>query len=122
MSWFEQVVLVSEDGRMIIERRYPTGEVEYWSVMTVAVQNGKQRGTAQVPFHIHLGVSAHDHKAEMPPDWATFRTLAFAKFDEALKAATPAAHQQIKDQVEQQARRQQSQILLANSLPHIPVQ
>lgn len=118
MHWFEQVVLVSEDGRMIIERRYPTGEVEYWSVMTVAVQNGRERGTAQVPFQIQI-----------PDDipWETIgleramREAAFANFDDALKAATPAAHAQIKEQVEQQARRQQSQILLANRLPHIPV-
>lgn len=129
MRHFEQVVLVSEDGtQTIIERRYNTGEVEYWAVMTITFRNGQHEGQAQVPFRIETPdaydipggdlMEDDEFKAAMR---AAEREAAFANFDAAMEAAKPAAHASVKEKVEQQVRQHNSKVLLAAALPHIPV-
>ncbi len=113
--FFEQVVLVSEDGKKtVIERDYSTGELEYWSMMVINYNAGGQKGAAQVPFKI-------DVKA--PEDGlnrVNLRELAFAKYDSSLKAAEEGAQQQIKDQLYKAHRREQSKIVLADAIPPTP--
>lgn len=121
--FFEQQVLVSEDGhRTIIERHYSTGEVEYWSLMTIGWQAGAQKGTAQVPFKIEIP-DAFDIPGGYQMEDAEFvalmrsaeRAAAFANYDAALAAAEPIAQQDVKEKLEQHQRREQSKIILAGA-------
>lgn len=121
MRHFEQVVLVGDDGKTIIERRYNTGEVEYWSVMNVTFTDGQRQGSAQVPFRIELPDSYRTPEGHRI-DPVAERAAAFERFDAALKAAEPAAHESVKGKIEEQARRQRSAILLAGALPPMPLQ
>lgn len=113
MRYFEQVVLVSEDGqKTIIERKYSDGTVEYWSVMTISFHNGGAAGQAQFPFKIDVRSRAYpmDHLPES-------REEAFANFDAAFSAARPVAEAELQQKMEMAARRQKSKIVLANALP-----
>lgn len=102
MRYFQQNVLVSEDGRKtIIERLYSTGEVEYWSVMNMGFQNNGQSGNAQIPFKIE----------------AEGREEAFDNFESAFEFAKPIAESNVKREVEKQAQRERTRILLAGAVP-----
>lgn len=118
MRHFQQNVLVSEDGKTIVERVYSTGEVEYWSVMNVGWQNGQQQGNAQIPFRIEVhGGGLYDPI----PIIAHLRDEAFANFDAALKAAEPEAHASIKEKLQEQAKQHNAKLILAGAIPNIPI-
>lgn len=121
MRHFEQIVLVSEDGKTIIERQYSDGDpttgrsdrtVEYWSIMTMTFQNGQGQGQAQHPFRVQVSdhVYQMDHLSEM-------RDEAFANFEGSFNAARPLAEENLRNQIEMSERRKRSQILLANAIP-----
>lgn len=117
---FEQVTLCEEvTGHIVLERRYSDGEVAYWSQQTITIQDQQKRtvGQVAVPFKIDVPSDVRG------PDEVTFwRQHAFANYLTAMKAAEPAAHALVREQLKQQEKQAKSQIVLAQACPPLPVQ
>jgi hypothetical protein len=104
---FEQRVYVEEpSGKTVVARHYTdTGVAEFWAVLALHFQNGQQKGSAQVPFKI---------EAENITD-------AFAKHDATMAEVEPGARQNVEDELKRRHKQEASKIVLANSIPAIPI-
>lgn len=123
--YFECVVLQQDNStRGIFERRYSTGELEYWSVLNLVAGVNGQPVHGQVPFkiewepsdHLPIGLFLWDNEAW---DRENCRGLAWANLDSSMKAIEEGAKEQfmanIKQQMEAAGKKQAAGIVLANA-------
>lgn len=129
MKFFEQVVLIDPaTARTVIERRWDSGEIEYWSVMNIPVQKGGQNGNVSMPFKIEIEsaftIPDGELMGESEFDKAMLlaaRASAFDNFDTSMHACEEGAREQIKQQFAEADRRERSKILIANAANGFPI-